>query len=88
MVSCSAVFDLAMKHQDKQNSEQGSNDSFLYVTLHCSSDCQHFEMPEPDFVFVEELKMDLEQYESMWSLFEEFNTGLQELSKEDWISFR
>ena len=45
-------------------------------------------MPEPDFVFVEELKMDLEQYESMWSLFEEFNLGLQELAKEDWISFR
>ncbi|KAK7096855.1 hypothetical protein V1264_003902 [Littorina saxatilis] len=52
------------------------------------SDCTHFDMPEPDFVFVEELKMDLDQYEGMWSLFEEFNTGLQELAKEDWISFR
>nr|KAG5701774.1 hypothetical protein BaRGS_000764 [Batillaria attramentaria] len=52
------------------------------------SDCQHFEMPEPDLVFVEELKMDLEQYEGMWSLYEEFNTGLAELAKEDWISFR
>jgi dynein heavy chain 2 len=45
-------------------------------------------MPEPDFVFVEELKMDLENYEGMWSLFEEFQTGLTALAKEDWISFR
>ncbi|XP_076446844.1 LOW QUALITY PROTEIN: cytoplasmic dynein 2 heavy chain 1-like [Babylonia areolata] len=52
------------------------------------SDCQHFEMPEPDFVFVEELKMDIDHYESMWSLFEEFHTGLQTLGKEDWITFR
>ncbi|XP_076467409.1 LOW QUALITY PROTEIN: cytoplasmic dynein 2 heavy chain 1-like [Babylonia areolata] len=52
------------------------------------SDCQHFDMPDPDFVFVEEVKMDLEQFEGMWSLFEEFHSGLQALAKEDWISFR
>ena len=45
-------------------------------------------MAEPDFVFVEELKLDLEQFEGMWSLYEEFNVGLQDLTKEDWISFR
>ncbi|XP_025088458.1 cytoplasmic dynein 2 heavy chain 1-like isoform X3 [Pomacea canaliculata] len=52
------------------------------------SDCQHFELKEPDFVAVEELKLDIEQYEGMWSLYEEFNGGLQDMAKEDWISFR
>ena len=42
----------------------------------------------PDFPQAEELKEDLEKYEAMWGLFEEFNTGLQNLAQEDWISFR
>ncbi len=36
----------------------------------------------------DELKTDIEQYESNWVLFEQFNNGLGELTKEDWISFR
>lgn len=35
-----------------------------------------------------ELKADMANYESMWGLYEDFNNGLQELAKEDWISFR
>jgi dynein heavy chain 2 len=35
-----------------------------------------------------ELKTDIEEYESNWVLFEQFNNGLGELTKEDWISFR
>ena len=42
----------------------------------------------PDFPQAEELKEDLEKFEAMWGLFEEFNTGLQNLAQEDWISFR
>ena len=53
-----------------------------------SSDCQHFNLEVPDFIAMEELKSDMSHYEGMWSLYEEFNTGLQELAKEDWISFR
>ena len=52
------------------------------------TDCDHFEMPPPDFPTADELKGDLGRYETMWSQFEDFNTGLQELAKEDWISFR
>ncbi|XP_012944204.1 cytoplasmic dynein 2 heavy chain 1 [Aplysia californica] len=52
------------------------------------SDCAHFNIENQDFVSMEELKDDLAHYENMWSLYEEFNTGLQELAKEDWISFR
>ena len=37
---------------------------------------------------VDELANDLASYEAMWSQYEEFNTGLQTLAKEDWISFR
>lgn len=36
----------------------------------------------------DELKEDIEQHQGMWSQFEAFDTGLQELAKEDWISFR
>ena len=36
----------------------------------------------------DELKTDIGEYESNWVLFEQFNNGLAELTKEDWISFR
>lgn len=37
---------------------------------------------------MEELQTDLEHYESNWLLYEEFNSALDELAKEDWIAFR
>jgi len=42
----------------------------------------------PEFTTAAELREDLAKFESMWGVFEEFNSGLQELRKEDWISFR
>ncbi|XP_074649972.1 cytoplasmic dynein 2 heavy chain 1-like [Tubulanus polymorphus] len=52
------------------------------------SDCEHFGMAIPEFPLADETRDDLNEYELMWSQFEQFNTGLQELAKEDWISFR
>jgi dynein heavy chain 2 len=52
------------------------------------NDCLHFNMTEPEFETALEVKVDLARYEGMWGLFEEFNNGLQDLAKEDWISFR
>jgi len=45
-------------------------------------------MDVPEFTLALEIKEDLEVSEAMWSLFEEFNNGLQDLAREDWISFR
>lgn len=45
-------------------------------------------MELPDLEVANELKADMSNFESMWGLYEQFNNGLQELAKEDWISFR
>lgn len=45
-------------------------------------------MAEPQFTSAEELKADIAHHEIMWGLYEEFSNGLDELAKEDWISFR
>lgn len=45
-------------------------------------------MTVPAFEVAEEVNKSLSDYEAMWFLLEDFNTGLQELAKEDWISFR
>ena len=58
------------------------------LTFLFSFDCQHFGVAEPQFSAAEELKADITYHESMWGLYEEFSTGLDELAKEDWISFR
>jgi len=63
------------------------NCNVVRLSLH-SRDLSYFEMDCPEFTTAAELREDLEKFESMWGVFEEFNAGLQELRKEDWISFR
>lgn len=45
-------------------------------------------MSQPEFPLGEELQADISQHEQMWALYEEFSSGLEQLSGEDWISFR
>ncbi|KAH3831149.1 hypothetical protein DPMN_104411, partial [Dreissena polymorpha] len=52
------------------------------------NDLEHFGMVVPSFELADQINRSLSEYEAMWFLLEEFNTGLQELAKEDWISFR
>ena len=64
---------------------------FSNATVHCistRSDCEHFGVDVPEFPVAEELVADISRYEKMWSLYDQFHTGLAELTKEDWISFR
>ena len=52
------------------------------------ADSSHFGIKEPEFPQLNEVQEDLEKYEEMWGLFEEFNKDLKEMSKEEWIIFR
>ena len=52
------------------------------------ADCAHFGIKEPDFAQLEEVQLDLEKHEEMWGLFEEFNTSMSEMVREEWIIFR
>ena len=52
------------------------------------SDCRHFGVDIPEFSIAEELQADITRFEKMWSLYDQFHTGLLEMTKEDWISFR
>ena len=51
-------------------------------------DCANFGIQEEDFSQLDEVKVDIEMYESMWQIFEEFSGDIENLRKEDWISFR
>ncbi|XP_071951365.1 cytoplasmic dynein 2 heavy chain 1-like isoform X2 [Antedon mediterranea] len=51
-------------------------------------DCKHFDLPNPEFELANELQDDIKIHEGMWGLYEEFSTGLNELAKEDWVTFR
>ncbi|XP_063237932.1 cytoplasmic dynein 2 heavy chain 1 [Bacillus rossius redtenbacheri] len=53
-----------------------------------SKDCIHFGMEPPELVMFEEIENDLKKHEEMWSLFDDFNSGLQNFAKEEWIIFR
>jgi len=60
----------------------------IYGTDTPRADCEHFEMDIPEFLEADELRTDLNAFETMWSMYEEFDSGLNSLAKEDWISFR
>ncbi|XP_047126593.1 cytoplasmic dynein 2 heavy chain 1 isoform X1 [Hydra vulgaris] len=52
------------------------------------ADSLNFEMAPPDIPLVEELEIDISLFEDMWRLYEEFNTDLNAMGEQDWISFR
>ena len=63
-------------------------DQLLETKAKIIADCAHFGIKEPDFAQLEEVQLDLEKHEEMWGLFEEFNTSMGEMVKEEWIIFR
>ncbi|MGH0159576.1 UNVERIFIED_CONTAM: hypothetical protein FKN15_075087 [Acipenser sinensis] len=51
-------------------------------------DCHHFELEQPDFALADSILRDIEDFSVTWSLYEEFQEGFLEMTKEDWITFR
>ena len=51
-------------------------------------DSEHFSMPVPRFSYYQEIQTELVQQEEDWKFYETFSTELEEMEKEDWLSFR
>ncbi|KAJ3088912.1 Cytoplasmic dynein 2 heavy chain 1 [Quaeritorhiza haematococci] len=51
-------------------------------------DCVHFNVPPPEFSDLEQVKVDIEKTEEMWALYSEYSHAIEDIMKEDWISFR
>ncbi|KAF4526157.1 hypothetical protein B566_EDAN008193 [Ephemera danica] len=49
---------------------------------------EQFGLSLPDVLQWEEIEKNLQTQEATWSLFSEFQTGLNEISNEEWIAFR
>ena len=53
-----------------------------------SRDCEHFGKEKPTFTFFDRMKDELEVQSESWSLFEEFKGQLDEMGKEEWLTYR
>uniref|UniRef100_A0A158PNV8 Cytoplasmic dynein 2 heavy chain 1 (inferred by orthology to a C. elegans protein) n=1 Tax=Anisakis simplex TaxID=6269 RepID=A0A158PNV8_ANISI len=51
-------------------------------------ECDQFDVEKPGFEMIEEMRIDLEEFESNWILYEQFNGELEKLADEEWIIFR
>ncbi|XP_030099868.1 cytoplasmic dynein 2 heavy chain 1 isoform X1 [Mus musculus] len=51
-------------------------------------DCHHFGLEEPNFSLAYSISKDIESCAQIWALYEEFQQGLQDMAKEDWITYR
>ncbi|PSN45380.1 Cytoplasmic dynein 2 heavy chain 1 [Blattella germanica] len=63
-------------------------DMLLQTREKLLQDCGQFGIETAEFSAVEEMESDLKKHEDMWSLYDEFNTGVQNMSNEEWIVFR
>lgn len=52
------------------------------------TDCENFNLATPNFPQFDQIEADLQDYQNNWLLYEEFNSALEEFSKEEWITFR
>lgn len=50
-------------------------DEKLFPSKYFSDDCALFNLNAPEFEICQKIEEDLKHHESMWSLFDEFNTG-------------
>uniref|UniRef100_A0AAR2JK60 Cytoplasmic dynein 2 heavy chain 1 n=1 Tax=Pygocentrus nattereri TaxID=42514 RepID=A0AAR2JK60_PYGNA len=51
-------------------------------------DCKHFDLQPPDVSLAFDTLRDLQQCSEMWALYEEFQSGLNHIAQQDWITFR
>eukprot|EP00755_Sulcionema_specki_P016551 Sspe_Gene.10436::Locus_3490_Transcript_1_1_Confidence_1.000_Length_5354::g.10436::m.10436/K10414/DYNC2H, DNCH2; dynein heavy chain 2, cytosolic len=63
-------------------------DDFVKRGQSVTEQCQYFKMDEPDMTPLREIQEDVESHVGMWGLYEGFQEQLEELKKEDWITFR
>jgi dynein heavy chain 2 len=51
-------------------------------------ECRNFQIEEPQFKELFSINDEILKIKTVWGIYEDFQSGLRELSKEDWISFR
>ncbi|KAE9420714.1 hypothetical protein Angca_008064, partial [Angiostrongylus cantonensis] len=51
-------------------------------------ECDQFDLKRPEFLVLDSLGADIQEFENNWVIYEEFNTELQALADEEWIVFR
>ena len=59
-----------------------------YPSLHCRGDCAHFGLPDPQLPLLGQLEHEIDSYDRMWALYDQFYSELGELTRQDWLSFR
>jgi hypothetical protein len=57
-------------------------------TLNLREECRNFQLEEPEFKELTEINADITKIKSVWGIYEEFQNGIREYAKEDWVSFR
>ena len=56
--------------------------------VRANRDCQHFQKDKPEFTFYDKMKDELEQQNEQWGMFDEFKAELDEMGKEEWLTYR
>ena len=57
-------------------------------SIEVAANAKSFELPEPTFEVLEDIKEDIATYKSAWGLYSEYSTELGAMADEKWISFR
>ena len=61
---------------------------FVKLAEKLQEECRNFQIQEPVFKELMEIDADISKIKTVWGIYEEFQTGIKEFAKEDWVSFR
>ncbi len=51
-------------------------------------ECRNFQLEEPQFKELFDINDEISKIKQVWGVYEEFQSGIRECAKEDWVSFR
>lgn len=61
---------------------------YMKTAQKIQEECRNFQMDEPQFKELQEIHEEIGKIKSVWGVYEEFQSGIREFAKEDWVSFR
>lgn len=53
-----------------------------------TKDCEHFGKEKPTFTYYDKMKDELEMQNESWGMFETFKQEVDEMGKEEWLTYR
>ena len=82
------TFETAMEASEMMNELQEQWKTMQTRVAKVKRDCEHFGRQQPKLAFYDKMKDELEEQLDAWAVFGAFRQELDEIKKEEWLTYR